>query len=424
MIKASKTFSDWAFFMIFSKKLLLLSVLFLACLVQANHLIDPQEFHLCMIAMPSQEAITKEQKLLEARIFKKNITRVTIVVGLCAICFVAYQVHDACNQRAANLYKDQVRNYNDVQELKKMIQNLQPRLDQLKSDRSNDSISVPMPTVVSQNSQDGVFKKAFSGLKSFGWGTSKFISDNILMLAGATTVNAFSNYVKDQFNKTYVDETILWYAHEQTQVFNLMNDLKKYAVDYDLYGSLLSADTFNQDAQVYLKSFVQDLVGAVDNHLKNEIFVDKGYFDFLIQDLKKKYVRKGVELEKLQEYVVPAIAKIHRAKITEQGAWLFTTDMNRRADIVHMCNMLSAEMQRLIAFVELRAGFAQKARVEAIVLSFNGFIEHMQELLNATAQELVDLSKANCGMFTCVYEYEKLFAEQMNFLHRYAKFNY
>ncbi len=407
--------------MIFSKKLSFLYVLFLACLVQADHLIDLQQFHLRTIAMPSQEAIIKEQKLLEARIFKKNITRVTIVVGLCAICFVAYQVHDACNQRAANLYKDQVRNRKDVQELKEMIQNLQPRSDQLKCNRSNDSISVPMPTAVSQ---DGVFKKAFSSLKSVGWGTSKFISDNILMLVGATTVNAFSNYVKDQFNKTYVDETILWYAHEQTQAFNLMNDLKKYAVDYDLYGSLLSADTFNQDAQVYLKSFVQDLLGAVDNHLKNQIFADKGYFDFLIQDLKKKYVRKGVELEKLQEYVVPAIAKRHRAQITEQGTWLFTTDMNRRADIAHMCNMLSVEMQRLITFVSLRTEFYKQDRVEAIVVSFNGFIQHMQELLNATAHELVDLSKANRGMFTAIYEYEKLFTEQINFLHRYAKFNY
>ena len=407
-------------------------ILFLTFFVQADQELDLQKFDLRMITMPTQEAILQEQKLLEARLFKNHVTRVTIVVSLCAICFIAYQVHDACTQRAANLYKDQVKEHGDMQELKKMVQNLQSKLDQssvistAEQNTLNAAISASSSTTVPlvSNPEKGILKKAFLGLKSFGWGTSKFISDNILMLAGATTVSTFSNYVRDKLNQTYTEETVLWYAHEKTQIFNLMNDLKKYAVDYDLYGSLLSSDSFNQDAQVYLKSFVQDLLGAVDNHLKNEIFADKGYFNFLIQDLKKKYVRKGVELEKLQEYVVPAIAKRHRAEISRQGAWLFTTDMNRRADIAHMCNLYAEEMQRLIAFISLSAGALQYQRVEAIVESFNAFIAHMQELLNATPQELCDLSKANRVMFTALYEYEKLFMEQINFLHRYAKLNY
>jgi hypothetical protein len=234
-------------------------------------------------------------------------------------------------------------------------------------------------------------------------------------------MNGAYSYAAGKLSQAYAEETVLWFAYEQTQIPSLLNDLKLYATDYDVYASLLSVELLNQDAQVHLRSFVQDLVGSAQNYLGNDAFRDPGYFEFLLNNMKKKYVQKGKELEKLQEYVLPAAAKRHRAMIENQATMLFAKDMNRRADIANMCEILVQEMQKLMAFVQMTSGLRQKARIADMVESCNKFLTHMEVLLNSTPEQLQAFSKNDSGMFTSVYEYEKLFSEQINFLHRYCK---
>ncbi len=59
-------------------------------------------------------------------------------------------------------------------------------------------------------------------------------------------------------------------------------------------------------------------------------------------------------------------------------------------------------------------------RVEQMVENTNRYLETMEQLLNMEYAELEGMSVANKGMFTCTYEFEKLFREQLAVLHRYC----
>lgn len=395
-------------------------------------------FQLARLSNPDEKSISVERDKSNARYFHKHVVTTGIAVSVIVALYVAYQVREAFIARDAErvaLLAEQQTSYKkqvELVELLKVSDQKQAVLIELLKANAVPLTSVVAPVLVptsassinvSMPSKEGWGSWVVSGTKSFAWGTSKFMADSALLLASGTILNGFYNYTVNKIAQVHADETVLWYAYEQTKISNLFNDLKLYATDYDLYATLLSTEAFNQDAQLHLQAFVQDLLGAVNNHIKNEIFADQGYFGFLVNEMKKKYVRKGIELEKLNDYIVPAIAKRNRALIDDQVSMLFAQDENRRNDIAEMCNLLSEEMTKLTAFIALRGGLAKKARIEDIVAAFNAFLDHMEKLLNSTPAELEQYSKANRGMFTSIYEYEKLFSEQINFLHRYCKLN-
>lgn len=353
-------------------------------------------FQLTKVAFPSVESVVQESKDADARVLKKYVVTSAVIIGALVGVYLCYCMRDAAESHAASVSKMQLIPKNvDVAKLP----------DALK------------PTVPSQ----GWFSQFVQNSKNFGFGVGKMFADSGLMLASGLVMNGAYSYASGKINQVYVDETVLWYAHEKTKIPNLFNDLKLYATDYDVHASLLSAELFNQDAKVHLQSFVKDLVGSAQNYLGNDVFHDPSYFEYLLNDMKKKYIQKGKELEKLEDFVIPAAAKRHRATVQDHATMLFTKDMNRRADIANMCEILAQEMNRLTSFIEMRGGLRYKARMADMVESCNKFLERMQSLLNSTAEELSAQSKNDCGMFTCVYEYEKLFSEQINFLHRYCK---
>lgn len=381
-------------------------------------------FQLARLNSPDEKSIIIEREKANIRWLHKHVVTTGIAVGVIVALYAAYRIREAFiardGERVALLAEKQT-----VQKTQKELLEL---LKELKGNVQLTPILAPVavampPSAVVIPSKEGWGSWVVSGAKSFGWGTSKFMADSALLLVSGSVVNGFYDYTVNKISQAHADETVLWYAYEQTKIPNLFNDLKLYAIDYDLYATLLSAQVFNQDAQLHLQSFVQDLLGAVNTHIKNEIFADQGYFGFLVNEMKKKYVRKGIELEKLNEYIVPTSAKRNRALVDEQVSILFATDVNRRNDIALMCNLLSEEMTKLTAFITLRGGMAKKARIEDMIVTFNAFLAHMEKLLNSTPDELKKLSKVDRGMFTSIYEYEKLFSEQISFLHRYCKLN-
>lgn len=357
-----------------------------------------QSFQLTRVTSPDAAAIVKEEKKADARVFKKYVVTGTVAVSALLAMYLCYQIRDAA---AAN----------DV--ARAQMQLIPKNVDAAKIP---DALKSEAPT-------QGWTSWFAQGSKNVGLSVGKFFADSGLFMVSGLLMNGAYTYAANKWNQVYVEETVLWYAHEQTQIPNLFNDLKLYATDYDLHASLLSAELFSLDAQIQMKAFVKDLVESAQNYLSNDMFQDPAYFKYLLHDMKKKYVQKGKELEKLQEFVVPVAAKRHRALIQEHATVLFTKDMNRRADIANMCEIFAQEMQHLIAFIEIRGGLRQKARIADMIESCNAFLAHMEKLLNSTPQELQTLSKNDCGMFTSVYEYEKLFTEQINFLHRYCKLN-
>ena len=353
-------------------------------------------FQLTRIALPYATSIEKEVKKADFRVFKKYAVTTTVVISALVAMFLCYQLK---NVAAAH----------DTARLQ--MQLIPKNVDQ-----------VQLPEILRPEAPaQGWVSWIAQGSKNFGLSLGGMFANSGLLLVSTLVMNGAYTYASNKLNQVYADETVLWYAHEQTKIPNLFNDLKLYATDYDLYATLLSAELFNQDAQVHIQSFVKDLVGSAQNYLGNDMFQDPAYFQYLLNDVKKKYVQKGKELEKLQEFVVPAAAKRHRAMAQEHATLLFAKDLNRRVDIANMCEMFAQEMQNLTSFIQMRGGLRQQARVADMVESCNAFLAHMETLLNSTPEQLQAFSKKDCGMFTCVYEYEKLFSEQINFLHRYCK---
>ena len=389
--------------MIFRSKIFVFFVLFISCLSANDQsaVSAVSELQLCKldrVIIPNDELVDQQVQAADARVFKKYVVTSTVIVASLVSLYLLSYIRDAAIVNEAALSK--------MHFIPKDI----------------DAAKVPEVLKLTE-SAPGWTSWGLHRFKNFGLGFGKLFADSGLMLASGLIVQGAYSYAANKWNQVYTEETVLWYAYEQTKIPNLFNDLKLYATDYDLYASLLSAELFNQDAKIQMKAFVKDLIGSAQNYMGNDLFQDASYFECLLVDIKKKYIQKGKELAKLEEFVVPAVAKRKRALAQEHATTLFSKDMNRRADIESMCNMFAEEMQKLLAFIQMRGGLRYKARVADMVDACNAFLEHMERLLNSTPEQLQELSKNDCGMFTSVYEYEQLFSEQINFLHRYCKLN-
>lgn len=367
-----------------------------------------QSFQLSRVNFPDATLISVESKQANIRALKKYMITTSALMASVVGLYLLYQVREAARAH-------------DQQNSKVFFENWMQKEGLLLVQK--DKIAPALLPILSpdkkmQFNESGSWA---SSLKSFGFDTAKFFTDGAFLLASGAVLNGFYNYTCDKINQAYVDETVLWYAHEKTKIPLIFNDLKNYATDYDLFASLLSAELFNQDASMHLTAFVKELLGSAQNYINNDVFRDSAYFEYLLANMKKKYIKKGQELEKLSDYVIPAVAKRNRIIVQNHAAMLFANDMQRRADIAKMCDVLVQEMQKMTAFMSLRGGLHQKSRIYDLVEAFNKFLTHMEMLLNSTPEQLQALSKSDCGMFTSVYEYEKLFTEQINFLHRYCR---
>ena len=377
---------------------------------------EQQIFQLLRVKYPDEKSIAVERAKSDARILKKYVITTTVVVSAVVALYLLYQIREAAAQHEKDVAKDE-------NIMKNLMKEFQEKYDiTLKASTvSATSASVITSGIAPSKPSQSWMSQALNSTKSFGLNAAKFFADSAFLLASGAVLNGFYNYTCQKMAQIYVDETVLWYAHEQTKIPHLFHDLKTYATDYDLFATLLSVELFNQEAQIHFKDFIKNLIGAAKDYMHNDVFNDPAYFQYLLEEMKKKYIKKGQEIDKVSEHVVAAVAKHNRAVAQEHASVLFANDMNRRADMAKMCDIFVNEMELLTSFIALRGGLHQQARIYDMIDASNRFLDHMQMLLNCTPEQLQAYSLADCGMFTSLYEYEKLFSEQINFLHRYCR---
>lgn len=369
--------------------------------------------------IPSKELVDQQSMQADQRVFKKYLVASSVAVSAIVLLMISYEIRQAASARKAELAELSQR-----AKMQEVIADFLSKRQLVSVPKVSQDLNLS-PSLGGQRASSptkfqGWGSWVYSGITSFGWDCSEFVATSAQMLVSGVVVNGMYNYLHNKVKQVYSDESVIWYLQEHTKIKVLVNDLKVYAVDYDVYASLLSSEVFNQDAQMHMKAFVTDLLGSAQEHMHNEIFKDPQYFNFLLGDIKKKYARQSAELENLQEYVVPNIAKQHRATAGQHEQALFANDMNRRRDIAQMCTQLAHEVEQLTAFVMMH-GDRYSSRVRDIIDSCNAFLAHMEMLLNASAEKIQEYSKADQGMFTSVYEYDKLLHEQVQYIHRYCK---
>ena len=271
-----------------------------------------------------------------------------------------------------------------------------------------------------------LFSKAQSVIgscaKSLAEGAPGFIAPALLGKLWAVG----SGYLSEQMQHN----SVMSYIQHHTHIGLILQSLELYTVEYDLYASLLNVDTFNQEAKTHLRMFVQDISRLAEQKEDDE-FLGRDYYHYLFSEVQKRYSKKGSELEKLQDLLLPLQSKVCRARQDGFNAGqLFDTDQIHRQDICDLCSLLGQEVQKVATFILARLEHADAAndivvagcqqKVIDLLSICNQYFDRMQTLLNSDFTDLEAMSRQNQGMFTCTYEFEKVLKEQCEHIHRYC----
>lgn len=249
---------------------------------------------------------------------------------------------------------------------------------------------------------------------------SKFFADSAtMMIAGVLSTAVYQN-LSQKMAQAYQDETLMWFVDQQTKIHVILADLKQRTAEYDLHGALLSQEMLGQDTQIHLKAFIGEISDAASDYKHNSVMRDYDYFAYLLGEVKKKYLKKADSLEQMQEQLAPLIAHRHRAIAELESANLFDRDAQSRADIAELSRQLLFEMSKLVAFIEIHK-HKHQGRVQDLIVSFNRFLEHVEMMLASSPEQVAAMSKENRGIFTVVFEYERMLDQQIQFLDKYCK---
>lgn len=387
-----------------------------------------ESFVLPRVHFPDQRAIQDQAHEQNIRKISKYLKGVSATVGLGTILYFAYQIHQhAVRIELESAFLEQEKRLHAID--KKLFEKYCTQKTIIDKNVSNVQVKdLSMLDVQSSSVENGLFQQFFSNVKSFGWSSSKFVADSILLIVSSSVANCVYEYMKHKINQAFSEDTIFWYISEHTKLSWIFSDLKTYAVDYDIYASVLSAELFNQDAHVQMKALLKDLHQVVLSNASVDDLQSSTYWTYLFDEVKKKYIKKSSNFEQRQDFVDMALIKQHRIVQDQDAIFLFIQDMNRRYAMHQFCNYCAQDMQKLINFISFKIHVnsltSEKACfVQELVDLTNNFLEYMQILLNSSLDELTALSKQDKGMFTSVYEFEKIFNEQMSFLHRYCKYS-
>lgn len=385
-------------------------------------------FVLPRVNMPDQVALDRQQHDQYIRSIVKYSKGASATIGMGLILYFAYQVHQLAIHQEMHAVFVEKEKQTVAAEKKRIVGYLDKMSSLLSEPISAQFLSEPtIEDIVMLPTTPGLVGKVTASLKSFGLSTSKFAADSLLLLVSGSVANYVYDFMKTKINQTFAPESVSWYVLEQTKLSWLFTDLKTCAVDYDLHASVLSAELFNQDAQIHMKALLKDLHQSMVRNYDMDDMQSSAYWNYLFDEVKKKYIKKSSHFEQRQDYVDMAVIKQHRAAIEQDALFLFVQDMNRRQTVSQFCTFFAHDMQRLIDFIafkiHMKVDSDQTGIVSELVDMTNKFLSHMEMLLSATLDELTILSKQDQGMFTAIYEFEKIFNEQMNFLHRYCKYN-
>ncbi len=398
------------------KKCILFSMLsfFLLQTFESVASVGTHSFLLERAHAPTTQSIAHAQSQMFKRSIKKYAVTAGVAVSAAVVLWTAYQVKSMLQEKEENRMKEVAK-----QTMQDMYESKNCFVVRLSSEEIERCVG---KASASHHVAKTGFFNSLRGMASSG---SRFFADSAFMLTSSMILSGAAQYMQQKVSQAFQDETVLWFLNEQTKINHIFGDLKNLSIEYDVHASLLSSEVFNQDAQIHMKAFVQDLLQTTRDYTTDNVFHDSQYLSFLLGEMKKKYARQAGELEALQSYVVPAIGVRQRSingSLNGNGkeVGLFVSDAERRKEIASLCQLFVKEVERLTSFMVARLD-KKSDKIDSIVSSCNAYVGRMETMLNASLDELGKLSKADCGMFTCSYEFERVFMQQVGHVHRYCK---
>jgi hypothetical protein len=251
------------------------------------------------------------------------------------------------------------------------------------------------------------------------WDISKFCADAGTMFT-STVITAFLyDFVSKKLSAAYQNETVSWFVMHQTKLKAILADLKRQVISYDLYSELLSSEMYQVKKEIHLDAFVSDICQNLSEYKNNGATKALDYYTFLIKEIEKKYKDEFNSLEELQDYITPILSLQKRTLSNSAKADLFNRDNQMRIDIACLCDLFIKEFTHLLAFIQIHKHQYQ-GQIADLIDTSNQFLDHIEFMLNMPKNDLDDLSKQNRGLFTVVYEYQKIFEQQVQFLDQYC----
>jgi hypothetical protein len=256
-------------------------------------------------------------------------------------------------------------------------------------------------------------------IMDFALDSSKFLADAGTVFAAGTIISFLYDFVYKKMVDMYKDETISWFILHQTKLKSILADIKERVIGYDLHSELLSSEISHLKKEVHLEAFVSDICQNLSESKNNSSLKEVNYYQTIMKNLEKKYKDEFSSLDELQTYATQILSKKKRSLLDDNKTDLFNGDNQLRMDIAFLCDLFITEFTHMLAFIQIHKG-QQQVRVSDLIDISNQFLDQIEAMLNMSKNEWNELSKKNRGFFTVVYEYEKLFDQQIVFLDRYC----
>lgn len=411
----------------FLKKSCLLLIVF--C-INSLKCLPIETFQLQRITVPTRDQVELERGSFYQRELKRSAIKVGGAAAVLVALYVTYRAGEYFKKLDSQLETVDKRVANIELNEKAFFKNMALKNIDLEKNSLIEKGSVIEPAAALSSA-----KWIFNGIKSGASGTKNFAGDLGKSLIGSCPtfltsimLSTLWQQISSRVIQASMLETLSWYIEEHTQIWPLFHDISLASVSYDLQSELLSLQQVDNRARVCVRSYADDLAQLVKNH--KEDCPDDGYFEHVSKGLKKEYEQKSIELSKLQNYAIPNIAKRKRAILQAESS-LFLSDQVGRQNIAELVDFLTSEIQKMITFsamhIDMHCSHLSKEtiargkkRVMQITDVTNRYLDHMELLLNMDSRELESMSITNKGVFTCTYEFERLFREQVGILHRYC----
>lgn len=365
-------------------------------------------YNLGRVRVPTHREIEHQKKLKKNRAIYRYGATAGVSLSVVALLYVAASIrHQMSEAKKTNLVPGM-----PLDQLMRMVQQKAQAPDHASARSAG--ILWPVTSMI-----DGVKNMGVSCV-GFGKDFASFLADSTTVLAAGVITSALYECIRKQIVHAYQDETVGWFVAQQTKINIILEDLKVRTAEYDLHGALLSSEMLHQDTQVHLKAFISDISSAASDCTYRGACNDPDYFAFLLGEVKRKYARKAETLEQMQEQLMPLVAQRHRSVESLEYGSLCQKDAQARADIAELASLLVQEMVRLIAFIDAHP-HEHQPRVAGLIDCCNRFLDQVEEMLSAPFESIIERSKANRGLFTVTYEYQRLFDQQVDFLDSYCK---
>lgn len=403
--------------MIFRKVILL----FIVGLIVPNFCLSIDPIKLVRVTTPLKTQIDQEKNSMNRRELNRSLIRFGSTAGILVMLYATYK---------ATLYFQDTNQ--QIKSVDQRVSGIEKGIAPIKKDTP-----VHVPKIPEAQGSLTAMQMVVDGLKASAIGTKDFVRDigkcliqTSLTVIPGMVLNSLWQSVAHRIVEASKQESISWYITNHTQLWPVLDDLKSSCIPYDIHSELLSLEQSKNKSGVQLKAVIADMVelSKESSNLKEQEL----YFDYCCKDLQKKYAKSGDELELLQNYAAPHIAQKKRAVESGLAATqLFANEEIVKHNIADLCTVVAGQIQKVVSFsmmhIDNGRSTLQQAtvergekRVQLMIDAANKYFDAMEQLLNMNLKDLEAMSMANKGMFTCTYEFDRLFKEYSTALNRYC----